>query len=274
VLVKPPANPIKRAFREWAWRRLFHEMDCVVVASSVLRDSLCARCIRTRIEVIPNGVNLKRFRPVRDEIERERCRRALGFAPDQRIVTFVGAVSPRKGTDLLLAAWVRIAERFPDAHLVVVGARKDLERPDLKSFAMNLGALARRSGGLERVHFPWMVDNVEEYLQASDVFVFPSRREGMPNTVLEAMACGLPVVVCPFLGIPKKFGMAGQGHILVQHEPEEIAAAITTISEDGGLRTALEAKSRRWVEDNMDLESSLDRYAALYHELMDRSAAG
>jgi glycosyltransferase involved in cell wall biosynthesis len=273
VMVESPANPFKRAFRRWTWRRLYHEMDCVVVGSTVLRDSLREVGIRTRIEVIPNGVNLQRFRPVTNESERAECRSALGFTADQRIVTFVGAVSPRKGVDLLLQAWLRLAGRFPDVHLVVVGARKDLGRPNLKSFALNLETLAQASGCLERIHFPGLVDNVEEYLRASDVFVFPSRREGMPNTVLEAMACGLPVVVCPFLGLSKEFGQASQGQILANHTPEDIAAGITTLLEDDGLRTALGTQARRWVEENMDVETSLDRYAALYHELADRARA-
>jgi glycosyltransferase involved in cell wall biosynthesis len=271
VMVEFPANPVKRAFRRWTWRRLYHEMDCVVVGSTVLRDSLREVGIRTRIEVIPNGVDLQRFRPAADESERTECRTALGFTADQRIVTFVGAVSPRKGADLLLEAWLRLAPRFPDAHLVVVGARKDLGRPNLESFARNLEALAQASGSPERIHFPGLVDNVEDYLRASDVFVFPSRREGMPNTVLEAMACGLPVVVCPFLGLPEEFGHSSQGQILVNHASEEIAAGIGTVLEDNGLRTALGTQARRWVEENMDLETSLDRYAALYHELADRA---
>jgi glycosyltransferase involved in cell wall biosynthesis len=271
VMVEFPANPFKRAFRRWTWRRLYREMDCVVVGSSVLRDALRDVGIRTRIEVIPNGVNLKRFRPVTNEGERAECRRALGLPADGRIITFAGAVSPRKGADLLLEAWLRFAGRFPDAHLVVVGARKDLGRRNLKSFALNLEALVQGSGCPDRIHFPGMVDNVEEYLRASDVFVFPSRREGMPNTVLEAMACGLPVVVCPFVGLPKEFGQASRGQILVKHTPEEIAAAVTTVLEDDSLRSALGERAQRWVEENMDVENALDQYAALYHELADRA---
>jgi glycosyltransferase involved in cell wall biosynthesis len=271
VMVEFPANPLKRAFRRWTWRRLYGEMDCVVVGNTVLRDSLREVGIGTRIEVIPNGVNLRRFRPVTDEGERAACRTALGFPADERIVTFVGAVSPRKGADLLLEAWLRLAPRFPHARLVVVGARKDLGRPKLESFARNLEALAQASGCPGRIHFPGLVDNVEEYLRASDVFVFPSRREGMPNTVLEAMACGLPVVLCPFLGLAEEFGHSSQGQILVDHSPEDIASGIGTLLEDDGLRSALGRQARRWVEENMDVESSLDRYASLYHDLADRA---
>jgi glycosyltransferase involved in cell wall biosynthesis len=273
VMLEPPSNPVKRAFRQWAWRRLYREMDCVVVGSSVLRDSLWKMGIRTRIEVIPNGVNLKRYRPPAAEFDREKSRRALGFAPGQTIVTFIGAVSPRKGADLLLQAWVRVSKEFPKAHLVVVGARKDLGRPKLKSFAMNIEALSHASICPENIHFPGIVDNVEEYLRASDVFVFPSRREGVPNTVLEAMACGLPVIMCPFLGLPNEFGRPHQGQIVVNHSGEDIANAVSTVLKDDELRKALGREARQWVEKNMNLENSLDQYAALYHDLRDHAFA-
>jgi glycosyltransferase involved in cell wall biosynthesis len=273
ILIELPSNPIRRAFRGWALRRLYHAVDCIVVGSEVLKKSLRALGVRTRIEVIPNGVNLQRFRPVADESERTKSRAALGFAAGGKIITFVGAVSPRKGADFLLEAWVRLAPRFPSAHLVVLGPRKDLGRPALKSFARHLEHLVTASGCPERVHFPGLVDNVEEYLRASDVFVFPSRREGTPNTVLEAMACGLPIVMCPFLGLPQEFGQSGREYLLANHDPDLLASGIAAVLENGELGATLGRRARRWVEETMDVERSLDQYAALYHELAYRALA-
>jgi glycosyltransferase involved in cell wall biosynthesis len=266
------AHPFRWAFRRWALRRLYHEVDCIVVGSTVLEEYLRDFGVRTRIEVIPNGVNLKRFRPVADEIERTECRTALGFKADQKIITFVGSVIPRKGADLLLEAWVRLSSRLPTAHLLVLGARADLGQPKLTLFARRLEDLVATSGCPERVHFLGLVDNVEDYLRASDVFVCTSRREGTPNTVLEAMASGLPVVMCPFLRLPHEFGRSGREYLLVDHDPDLIASGIATILGNGDLGAALGRQARSWMEKTMDVERSLEQYAAIYHGLATRSA--
>ena len=115
--------------------------------------------------------------------------------------------------------------------------------------------------------------NVEDYLRASDMFAFPSFREGMPNVVLEAMSSGLPVLMTPFIGLSDELGRAGREYLLADHDPKSIAAVLTELIEDGGLREKLGQQARRWVENNLDIEGSLDRYAALYYELAGKSSS-
>ena len=78
---------------------------------------------------------------------------------------------------------------------MLVGPRKDIDQPGLKLFRRRLESLIGQSGAPERVHFTGLIDNVDTLVRASDIFVLPSEREGMPNSVLEA-ACpaiwGLP----------------------------------------------------------------------------------
>ena len=262
-----PSNPLKRAFRRWNLQTLYRQVDCMVVGSAAMRDLALDIGVKTRFEVIPNGVNLKRFRPARNKEERRSLRASLGVGENQKMITTIGAVHPRKGSDLLLEAWVHLLKQFPETHLFLVGLRKDLKYPKLDAFRSKLKALIAASDASDYVHFTGIVRNPEDYLRASDVFVFPSMREGMPNAVLEAMASGVPVILTPFIGLSEDLGRAGHEYLLAERDPAFISATIAKVLERGGLHDNIGKYGRSWVEKNMDLEHSLDRYAAMYQEL-------
>ena len=250
-----------------AFRALCHQLDCITASSTVTRDLLLEVGVKTRIEVIPNGVDLKRFRPARDEDERTGLRVSLGIDRQAQVILFVGAIHPRKGVDLLLEAWVHLARCFPDAHLYLIGMRHDLNTPQLADFRGKVKALIRASSAVDRVHLVGYTQNVEEYLRAADLLVFPSRWEGMGNAVLEAMASALPVVLTPFLGLPPDFGQPDREYLLVDHDFGAIAAAVRRLMEHAELRAKLGKRGRQWVQDTMDVERTLDRYAELYRDL-------
>ena len=262
-----PSHPVKRAFRRWSLRNLYRRVDCIVVSSAVMRDLALDIGVKTRFEVIPNGVNLKRFRTAQDKAERRSLRGSLGVGENEKMITTIGAVHPRKGSDVLLEAYVQLKKQFPETHLFLVGLRKDLKYPGLDDFRSKLQELIVASGTPEYIHFTNTVRNPEDYLRASDVFVFPSMREGLPNAVLEAMASRVPVILTPFIGLSEDLGQAGREYLLAEREPADIAAAITKVLGDNGLHTKLADAGRSWVERTMDLEKTLDRYAAMYHDL-------
>jgi glycosyltransferase involved in cell wall biosynthesis len=115
------------------------------------------------------------------------------------------------------------------------------------------------------------VSNVEEYLQAADIFVFPSRREGMPNVVPEAFASGTPTVLAPFVGLPEEFGRAGTHYVLANRTATDLADAIIALLASPQRREELAGEARRWVESKLDLERSLMLYASLYCEIAQRT---
>lgn len=242
-------------------------VSCVVVSSRVMRDGLRNWPFRTPVRVIPNGVDTRRFQPAADDASRRLLRKRLGLPDDETIVLFVGPLSRRKGVDLLLGAWSRLAPRCPDLHLVVVGPGPDGSGGE----APTLGEAIRRLGvgtdASERLHFPGLVENVEDYMRAADVFVFTSRREGMPNVVPEAMATGLPVVTTPFLGLPSEFGQPDREYLLADFDPDALAARVQALLVSPEQARALGRSARRWVEEHLDMDRSIDRYAELYHEL-------
>ena len=270
--IKWPANPIKRATRRRTLRYLYRQMDCIIVNSRQMQDQMLELGVDSRMEFIPNGVDHKRFSAPRGPAEVNAARSALNIAPDQTVVTTVGAVHPRKGSDLLIEAWGRIARNHPQAHLYIVGLRKDLSYPKLAAFRQRVANLVADSGVADRIHFTGLVRNVETYLKASDIFVFPSQREGMPNVVLEAMASKLPVVLTPFIGLSAEFGQAGREYLLTERNAEGLANTLALLLKDKNLRAELGANANNWTRSHLDIDQSLDRYAALYRELASKHA--
>ena len=124
-----------------------------------------------------------------------------------------------------------------------------------------------------RVQFTGVVDNVAEYLRASDVFLFASDREGFPNAILEAMASGLPSVTTPFLGWAEDFGEPGRQYLLADRNPRALAAAVGEILDEPALRGQLASEAVRWIRESMRLEDTLDRFASRYQDLSQPGAA-
>ena len=174
---------------------------------------------------------------------------------------------PRKGHDLLLESWLKLAKSFPDAHLVIVGPRADLHDPKLAEFGKRIESLVKASGASDHIHFVGMAQDVEEYLRLADIFVLASKREGFPNSVLEAMATGLPVVVTPFLGRSRRMGRPDEHYLLADRSPEALAASVAKLLGSHELRRTIGESGLRLARETFDLEQTLDRYVDLYREL-------
>ncbi len=140
--------------------------------------------VGSRIGVIPNGVDAEEFRP--DENARKRVRAAIGLGQDQLMAVFLGGDWERKGLRYAIAGIAATSAW----HIVVVG------EGDRRTFT----SIAEKMQAVGRVHFVGKVTDPQRYLAAGDVLLFPSAYEAFPLTVLEAAACGLPLLVTPVSG--------------------------------------------------------------------------
>ncbi len=214
------------ALRRWIryGNRLLPNADAFVAISQLIAEEYAAcGVVSGRIHHIPNGVDSHAFCPVSDDA-RLRLREALRLPGDSRIVTYTGRLVQGKGLEYLLQAWEKIISLQPDAHLVLVGSGHG-EPTSIE------GELRRRvqDTDLKRnVIFAGWSDKAHEYVQASDIYVFPSEHEGLPLAPLEAMSCGLPVIASSVGGIPDAI-RHGENGILV--EPRDVAGLVREISQ-------------------------------------------
>lgn len=215
------------------------------------------------IEVVPNGVDLGRFANL---VSREVARARHGLSPQACILGTVGRLVPVKNHALLLHVIARLRTRVPDARLVVVGDGP--ERPSLE-------ALARRLDLADRVHFLGECRNIETLLPAFDVFCHPSLAEGIPLTLLEAMAARVPIVATAVGGIPEA-ARPDREAVLVAGTPpdggapltdagrpyvDQLSEAIAQLLRDPSRRRRLTECAYKRVADAFSMDTVCRRYA-------------
>lgn len=234
---------------------LIRQADVMISLSDETAREISSFGFHGQIAKIPNGVDTEHFRPVSD---RAGLRRQLGL-PDARIVFHAGRLSPEKGQDLLIRAWLEVSARRTNTLLIVAGDGPD--RSALEEIAGQLGIA-------HRIKMLGEVLDIAPYLAASDVFVLPSRGEGMSNALLEAMATGLPCLASD-VGGNREVILSGENGLLFQ--PEDVAGlanALDLLLSDRDLSARLGAAARQSVEQQVSFDSVADRYVALYTRLL------
>jgi glycosyltransferase involved in cell wall biosynthesis len=195
-------------------RRVLPRADGVVAVSRSLAESVERIGVDAeRVHVVANGVDAELF-AVRD---REEARRALGLPAKRPMVLFVGRIEPQKGVGELVDAFERVRARVPGAMLALVG--DGVSARDVRGRAAAWGDALVVPG--PRPH-----EEVARWLAACDVFTLPSHGEGMPNVVLEALACGRPAVATRVGGIPEVLSDARAGMLVPPCDAAALADAL------------------------------------------------
>jgi glycosyltransferase involved in cell wall biosynthesis len=206
---------------------------------------------------IPNGLDLQRFERLPS---RGVARRLLGLDANTPLLVWVGKVVPIKRVEWIL----EILRELPEAHLVAVGGYSEEHYGDQYYRALR----SRYSDVMARATFPGEValPQVDQYLAAGDVFVFPSLFEGMPNAVMEAMAAALPVVVSD---IPAHRAILRQGDTgFLARDPPEFAAMVSALIDNPELRDQVGRRAREAALAEFGFDRVCDRYLELYRRMV------
>lgn len=267
-------RPISLKLKIHQWLR-YSPFNLILTSSEVMASTMAEFGIsKKRIQIIVNGVDLSRFRPITNLAEKKMIRKHLGLNQEDIILLFVGFISKRKGIDYLLSAWPEIISRCPTAQLVMVGPNIQSENDTRidSHFIGEAERIAKNSPHPDRIHFINTVPNVEQYMQCSDIFIFPSRQEGMGNVVAEAMACGLPCILTPYIGLPREFGSPGHEYILAKFDQHSIADNVCELINNFGKRKSIGSTAQIWASTKLDVNISVDQYAKMYEKLFTASS--
>lgn len=234
----------------------------IAVSGAVKRDILLTNpwLPADRVEVVHNGIDLARFG--RRDLDKRECRAFLGLPEHGWLWGAVGRLAPVKGHDVLLKAWAASGIGGLGGHLVIAGEGKLREE---------LTAQARSSGIAGEITLPGHVTDIPKFLAALDGFIMPSRHEGFPLAVLEALAAGLPVVASGVGGIPEILtALAERGHcFLVSPEnDQELGEAMTQVMKWPATRRAQAAAAIREQAQLFDAKRMIARLDALYREVV------
>jgi L-malate glycosyltransferase len=248
----------------WIYRRF----DGLVAMTSGQHRKIVEYGCKGVSEVIPNGTDCERYRP--DTAARVAMRQRLGIPDQAPVLIYVGWLGHRKGTDVLFEVWRRLLERFPDLRLLTVGDyRKDRDADaELKTLFEKTGLDANLLS-----HPQWIrvghVEDAERYLQAADVFVFPSRQEGFGTVQTEAMACGLPCVVNDLPGISCDiYPDESVGFRVAGNDVEEFVRMVGDLLRHPEKRKQIGDAARQRVDEHFSSDAVAGRYLSFYEDLL------
>lgn len=245
------ASGVSRRLKAWVVHRLmaglaYRAADYVLPLGPKLAADLAAHVRRPEgsVVVLPQPVDTRRFRPLETE-DKAALKRRLGLDPDRRTVLFVGRLTYLKGADRLVDIARRVGQASAGFQFCVIGQGAHGQG----EYGQALAALPRELvHGIDAVTH----DAVHLYYQAADLAIVPSRTEGLPNVVLEALASGVPVIATPVGEIPNYVSALAT-------EPEDYARRVLA----GG-----------WTVDALPDELAWPRLEAAYREFFTRVSCG
>jgi glycosyltransferase involved in cell wall biosynthesis len=245
---------VERRWHRWA-ELLTARVDRRHIVTSVALADHVARAFllpRRRIRIVPPALD-----PPAQRVDRAAARAALGVLPQEFVVLWAGRFDPVKRVDLVIRC-AEIMSVVPSRFLIA-GDGPDRLRVEQ---AVRLGSAAGR------VHLLGWRDDLDPLFAAADCLLFPSRTEGMPNVVLQAMAAGLPVVASDIPAL-RDLSAGGRRLVLVAgDEPQPFARALLDLREHPAERTALARAAANWAAANLDPQRTLTALTRVYRQTL------
>ena len=249
--------------------RLYYAVDrfCLARFDEVIcvSEDLYDTCLKIGVpehacHLVHNAIDAESFRRVRDV---DTAKRELGVAPETILVGAVGRLSDEKGFDLLVQAIGGLLPSHPRLMLWIAGEGEEKAR---------LQRLIDDRGLQQHVRLLGFVSDVQRLFEAMDVYVCSSIREGLPNSVLEAMALETPVLATRIAGVPGVIADGRNGVLVAPGSAAALAAGLERLLEDAAFRARLGSAGRETVVDHYSFDRRMLRVAAIYRHALGENA--
>jgi len=246
--------PLKKNY--FSRKKYLRHIDAVIAISEGVKKVLVESGLPAeRIEVIPSGID---FTPYKEALASDHLRREFAFAEDDFLVGIVAHLADHKGHKYLIRAAKILKEHTSKIKIIIVG-----EGP----LRMELTKEAKDSGVDDFVFFLGFREDVPRILSSLDLFVLSSYLEGLGTSIMDAMACHLPVVATRTGGIPEVVTHGETGLLVPPRNPSSLARAILKLYKDRELTARLGERGYRVVHKKFSSEAMADNVAALYARL-------
>lgn len=249
-------------FKRWAHSQLYRWtarwVNGMIVVSEDVKNALHAYAgsLQGKVSVIPNSVDLKRYNQVMDRIA---IRNELGLSPEHQVFAVVATFKKQKGHRYLIEAAASVISQFPDIRLLLIGDGELRDELKAQTQALSLN---------EHVHFLGLRTDVPRLLNASDYFVLPSLWEGLPVSLIEAMAAGLPVIATQVSGTKDVMIHNQTGLLIPPGEIKALKDAMQQFLTHPELAKKMGEAARNRVAESFSAEQQADAYLSLYqHQL-------
>lgn len=241
--------------------KIWQEAASVIANSQGLKDLARKTNPAQKIEIIPNGIDTQQFRPSLYDFGGEASK--MGLNPPKSFTDFqilcITRITPRKGVRYLIEAFHQLSKKYSNLNLQIVGEGNE---------KANLEKLVKELGMEKQVNFVGLVphEKLPAYYQSAGVYVLPSLNEGMSNSMLEALAAGLPLLATDTGGTEELITDGVNGFVLKMKNAEDIAEKLEILINDEELRKKMGAESRRKAE-NMGWQHVAEKYISLINGL-------
>ena len=237
-------------------------MDAVITVSTKVRDRIVETRLfaPARVFAVHNGMALKKMSA--SAADAQDLRRAFGVGPDDVLIVSVARLVWFKGLSTLVSALPMLLAKAPRVHVVVAGEGQ--LRQELINQAEVLGVGSRFTLAGERRDIPAL-------LAAADIFVLPSVSEGLPISIMEAMAAGKSVVATNVGGVSELVEDKETGFLVVPRDPQTLANAIAMLALDPPLRTAMGARGRYRIETDFAAPNMATQTEAIYRDCLKKN---
>lgn len=237
-----------------AWRRIARQVDTVLVNADALRTEGETQGMHCRWALLQNGIDAAAFRVAPATAA---GKAALGLAPERPVIGTVGRLEWRKGHDVLLAALERLRTRRPSPQVLIVGDGPMAEELGRRASALGVASDVRLTGTMA---------DVRPALAAMDLFVLPSREEGMSNALMEAMAAARPIVATGVGGNVEVLDGGRYGVLVPADDAPALAEAVAGLLDDVPRAAALGAASREFVTSRFGARAMVAHLEAFYEQ--------
>ena len=254
-----PNTPKNRMFR-WIFSRTVYASDVVILYSQRMLSSILnyfPKLEKRKIIYLHNAVNVNRFKPGKPD--EEVLERYVSGGNDRKMLLYVGRISARKGILDLVKAYSIIHEKYPNTILLMAGGKDEryaqkveklIRKLDLEKHVILLGPIPNK--------------DIVELMKACEVFLYASiGGEGIPRAILEAMACGKPVVATDVAGVAEAVRDNETGFLVKVRDYKTLAEKALKILNDESLKETLGDNARRLIEDEFSYDSVIPKLAEI-----------
>ena len=239
------------------------------ISPEIASEWTSSRVPLNKIHLIPNAVDIKLFTPANAK-QKSLLRQKLNLPQDAIIAIYTGRLVSYKGLPLLLKVWDEIRCRRENVLLLLAGTGG----LDIHNCETTLHDHVNSAGLEKNVWFLGSVQNIPEYLQAADLFVFPTENDAFPSSLIEAMSCGLPIVTTP-VGAIKTFVAHQETGLIVQPGNHlQLYEALVAIISDKTLASRLGQAGRQVVEERYSVGNTVEKYLSLFESTLQQGWKG
>jgi glycosyltransferase involved in cell wall biosynthesis len=241
---------------------ILNTADAIICEDNNLKSFLVSRGLDSeKITLIRNGIDLQSFHPG-DPIE---AKKNLELKDDQHIMLSIGSLNKTKNHALLISTFAEIAASKNTWHLYIIGEGEEQQNLEKQIIDSKLEQKITLLGLLDH-------NSISKWLKAADIFVLPSQKEGTPNVLLEAMACGLPVIASKVGGIPELIQDNTEGLLFESGSKHDLKEKLIRLIQDKQLQKILAKNAKNKITSHFgSWKNQAEKLLALYDQLLSSS---